>query len=257
MPNRPATVDDLYHVPENGKAELIDDGLEDVAVEGVLVVELDGAVDLDHDPAAVAGRHEVDTDEVALDRSRSRNRDLASCLRRRSRLALSSQRYVGPPLSLSSVAANRPNDLSGCDDEPEVVAERRNELLDEDSLAAEPRARRELLETGHELGSTLAELDVASPAPEARLDDNRWLDRRNRLHRDHVNGPRVRQACCVEHASRLQLGGRGEEGPQRRARDSRRRDATDHVGSGEHIVDKPTGTVPVIEPEPETGEDLP
>ena len=126
--------------------ELVDHGREDVAVERVLVVELDGAVDLDHDPAAVAGRHEVDTDEVALDRSRGRNRDLARRLRWGRGLSLGSQGDIGSPFSLGSVSANGPDDLSAGDDEPEVVAERRDQLLHDDSLTAEPRARRELLE---------------------------------------------------------------------------------------------------------------
>ena len=100
------------------------------------------------------------------------------------------------------------------DDEPEVVAERRNQLLDEDSLTAEPRARRELLEAGHEVGAALAERDVPAPAPEAGLDDDRWLDRRDRARRDHVSGARMRQARRVEDASGLQLVVRGEERPQ-------------------------------------------
>ena len=59
------------------------------------------------------------------------------------------------------------------DDQAEVVAGGRDELLHERAVTAEPPTTPELLEAVLQLGSRVAPDDVATAASEAGLDDNR------------------------------------------------------------------------------------
>ena len=75
---------------------------------------------------------------------------------------------VGPPLPRRSDSLRGPDDLSPRDDEPQVIAERPNQLLDERAGLAEPRPEREHLERALELAAVVAEQHVATPTAEAR-----------------------------------------------------------------------------------------
>jgi Uma2 family endonuclease len=76
MPNRPATVDDLYHVPENGKAELIDDGLVVMSPTGALPSRAGAAIYMSllrHERTAGGGRAYPDNAAFIVDLPRRKS----------------------------------------------------------------------------------------------------------------------------------------------------------------------------------------
>jgi hypothetical protein len=117
-----------------------DDSLEDVLVERVLRAEVDGGVDLEHDVATGAEWEQVDADEVASDGGRGCDRELAGDRRRYDRLPDRAERDVCPPLARRGDAFDRSDDGAAGDDQAQVVAERRNQFLDEPAVRTEPPA---------------------------------------------------------------------------------------------------------------------
>ena len=104
-------------------------------------------------------------------------RELDRRARRIRVLALRSERDVRPPLALGGLPAHRADDLSGRDDDAQVVAERRNELLHEHAVRAEPRPLRDLFERLGQLPAGRAQHHVAAPRSEPGLEHDRKLDR--------------------------------------------------------------------------------
>src|SRR4029453_1456471 len=77
--------------------------LEDVTVvERVLLVELDGSVQLEDDVTSVGRRKQVDADEIRVDRSCGGDGESAGLGRRRDSFAPCSEGNIRPPLSGSS-----------------------------------------------------------------------------------------------------------------------------------------------------------
>ena len=81
----------------------------------------------------------------------------------------------------------------------------RDELLKERSVPLEPEPVLELVEVAAQRDLVLAALDVAAPAAEARLDDDRPLPVRHRATGVEDARARVRQAGAGEHLRRQQL----------------------------------------------------
>src|SRR5207247_9459091 len=86
------------------------------------------------------------------------------------------ERDVLPPLSGGRDALHCTHDLPARDDEPEVVADRRHELLDDRAGGAEPRSVAEVAKARLEARPVGAQPDVFAPASERRLDDERGLE---------------------------------------------------------------------------------
>ena len=97
------------------------------------------------------------------------------------------------------------------DDDAKVEPRRRHELLQHRSVPLEPEPVLERAEVAAERDLVLTELDVAAPAPEPRLDDERALPLRHLAARKEDAGARVRQARALQHLCRQELVVRGEE----------------------------------------------
>lgn len=115
--------------------------------------------------------HQVHADEVAAYGGGGGEREGAGQWRRREGLAVPAERDVRPPLAWSGDTSRCADDAPAGHDDADVPAERRDELLRECAVFAEPAAERRALEGGVEVGRRPAEDDVAAPAPEARLED--------------------------------------------------------------------------------------
>src|SRR5262245_34220453 len=103
---------------------------------------------------------------------------------------MSAERDVRPPLAGRGDASDRADDGAASDDHAQVVAARRHDLLDKRAVPAEPRAATDRYEVAHELLGGVTADDVPSPAAEARLDDDRRVERaRDAV--DDVRGSRV------------------------------------------------------------------
>src|SRR5579864_2797013 len=150
-----------------------------LGVEGVVRAEVDRAVQLGDDEAVVGGE-QVDADEVAANGGGSRERQRSCECGRRDRLAPSAERDVRAPLAWRRDSTSRTDDAPARDDDAQVPAEGRHELLRERAVLAEPSAQRGALERCIELGGGAAAHDVASPAAEAWLQDERQLGRGRR-----------------------------------------------------------------------------
>ena len=122
-----------------------------VAVERVLGSEVDGAVQLG-DEVAGARRQEIDSDEVGADRRGRGDRERPCERRRCHRLDPPAERDVRTPLARRREAPRCADDAATRDDEPEVPAERRHELLGERTVLPEPVAVAETLELLLQLG---------------------------------------------------------------------------------------------------------
>ena len=88
-------------------------------------------------PPSASGMRSMPT-RSASTRGRGADRQLAGLGRRLDRLANGTERDVRPPLAGRGDALDRADHGAAGDDEPEVVAQRRDELLDERAVAAEP-----------------------------------------------------------------------------------------------------------------------
>ena len=93
--------------------------------------------------------------------------------RRLDRLPPRAERDVRPPLALPRDAPDGADDAAAGDDEPQVVALRRHELLRHGPAGEEPRFEGKRAELLLERAAARAEGDVVAPAAEARLDDER------------------------------------------------------------------------------------
>src|SRR6266511_1127630 len=109
------------------------------AVQTVELVELDRAVQLDHDVAARRGQ-QVDPYEVGPEGRGGGDPETAFRGRGEHGFAGAAQREVGAPVAWSCDAPNRADDLAGGDEEPEIVACRRYELLYERALSKSGRS---------------------------------------------------------------------------------------------------------------------
>src|SRR5581483_5659900 len=157
--------------------ELEDCLCEDVLdVERVVRMEVHGAVQFRYD-VAVPGREQVDSDEVAVDGGGGAERQRARERWKGDRLAASSECDVRAPLSRRGHAACGADDAASRDDGAKIPADRWDELLRERTVLAKPAVPGRLLERGVELRRRAAEDDVAPPASEPRLEDERKLGR--------------------------------------------------------------------------------
>ena len=86
------------------------------------------------------------------------------------------ERDVRPPLTRACDALDRSDDLPRRDDEPQVVPDRRHELLDQGAVLHEPGPGADLGERLYELETGLAPEDVGAPASEAGLHDDGECD---------------------------------------------------------------------------------
>src|SRR4029453_12805621 len=184
--------------------------LEDVTVvERVLLVELDGSVQLEDDVTSVGRRKQVDADEIRVDPpgggagggGGAQGRRPGG---RRTLFPPGPEGNIRPPLSGSSDSTDGADHRAPGDDDPEVVATRRNELLNDRAVCAEPHSVRVVGEAATQRGKVLAEHDVFAPASEARLDDDRRRKRDRAVRVGHVGRARV------GHAGRFQAARRGE-----------------------------------------------
>ena len=189
---------------------------EHVAPRAVQRAEVDRAVQLERRRSRVPGRQQVDADEVA----RAPPAAAASASARaigggsagttsapRAALVRHSPRWRD--------AACGPDDLPAGDDESQVPARRLDELLRERAVLAEPALPLQPDERRVELLGSRAELDVASPAAEPRLQHERQLGDGGRKRRADVRRVRVRQAGEPERACGQQLVVRDDEGAGR------------------------------------------
>jgi RNA polymerase primary sigma factor len=178
--------------------------------ERVALVELDGPVQLDDDVLVPAERDQVDSDEVGAGGRRRGNGERPGGRRRRHRQQSAAERDVGPPLAGGGDAPAGADDLAAGDDQPQVAAPRRDELLDDRAVAAKPRPLSNLVQGRCDGTIVGTEEDVASPAAEARLDDEGRLELRSR---PSLPGSRVRvgQARQLEAAGGAELVVDGEQ----------------------------------------------
>ena len=208
----------------------------DVHALVVLGRELDGAVDLQHDEAVV-DREEIDPDEVAPHGPRRRQRELARLARRLHRLPPRAERDVRAPFPRLRDTADRADDPARGDDDPQVMARRRHEGLDERTGRPVPGLAADRVERVRERGERRAEDDVAAPAAKARLQYDRELDLGHRAALPEVLRPRVGQRLLCEHAGGDQLVVGGAE---------RERAVEDEHPAALELVERPdTGLDPV------------
>src|SRR5205085_8412782 len=118
----------------------------------------------------------------------------AGAWRRSRRSPRPAERDVRPPLARRGHALDRAGDPPARDEDPQVVAERRHELLDDGASRAEPRALVKLLDVLGELVAVGAQGDVEPPAPERRLHDERRLEVEAQRAVADPGRPRVRDA---------------------------------------------------------------
>ena len=133
--------------------------------------------------------------------------------------------------------------------------QRRDELLDQGSVRPIPRLVRQPRNDAGERFFVVAPLDAEAPAPEARLDHDRWPERRNRpvpvaagpwVRRPFVRRSRAVRACrgpraatgAVQHGHPARLEGRGPTSP------CRRRPASEHVDPPDRAVSARAARVP-------------
>ena len=142
------------------------------------------------------------------------DRDRASFAGRIDGLAPAAEDDVGPPFAGSGDAPDRTRDASTRDDDADVVAVRRNQLLGDGAGRAEPASGREVGECLAELGLGLAEDDVAAPAAEARLEHDRSPQLGQLLPGRDVDRCGVRNARCAhcERGGELVVRGRERAG---------------------------------------------
>jgi hypothetical protein len=98
------------------------------------------------------------------------DRKLAGDRRRYDRFPDRAERDVCPPLARWGDAFDRSDDGAARDDQSQIVAEWRNQFLDEPAVRTEPPPAREMFEAALELVAVAAEADVTAPAAEPRLD---------------------------------------------------------------------------------------
>ena len=106
--------------------------------KGVRGRELGGAVHLQDGVAAVGPRDQVDAGQVGARRRSRGDRELALLGCGLQRPPLRSQAHVRPPFAWSRDPANGSDDAPARDEEPQVRSRRRDELLDQRSLAPKP-----------------------------------------------------------------------------------------------------------------------
>jgi hypothetical protein len=186
--------------------------LEDVpAVECVLLVELDGTVQLQDHVTTVRRREQIDADEIRVDRSRRSDGEGAGFRRGRDTFTPCSERDIRPPLAGSSDSPNGADDRAARNDDPEVVAERRDELLDDRTMRLEPAAIRVVGEAAIQGVEVLAEHDVLAPAPKARLDHDRRSERDGGVRFRHMDRAWVGHSGAFKTPRRCQFVVRGDE----------------------------------------------
>ena len=161
--------------------------------------------------SAVGAGQEVDADEVAFHCGGGANRQLAGLARRLDRLADSAECDVRPPFARRRDPPDRAHHGAARNDDPDVVAPRRNELLHECAVACEPGAVDHRSQVTPERSGVLAEDDVHAPASEPRLDDHGRFERNAVGRRRHMRGARVRDICVAQRPARGELVVRGHE----------------------------------------------
>ena len=179
--------------------------VEDVGVAAVLRCELGRTVHLEHDVAAVGHREEIDARQVEAERDRCRNGQLARPRRRIDGAARAAQRDVRPPLTRRRDPLDRADGQSAGDDHPKIAAGGRHELLDNAASRPEPGPLPELFQREREVALVRAEHDIAAPAAEARLQDERERQRRLFGAAGEGHRSRVRQARIGEPTRRRKL----------------------------------------------------
>ena len=121
-------------------------------------------------------------------------------------LALRLERGIRSPLALGGPPAHRADDLSGRDDDAQVVAERRDELLHEHAVVRN-HGRSEITASA----SVSCRPRVVQSITSLPHDPNRGSSTTGKLDRPdfacafEVDRPRMRQACGLEQTGRLEL----------------------------------------------------
>lgn len=202
--------DDTTVIVEWAGASSEDDVHEDVARRLVLARELDRAVQLEDGPALLPVRNEIDADE--------RRTRTGGTVQARTPAPGDPPRPGGLrpvrrscatlPQPLPGRSRRRP--LRG-DENPEVVALRRHELLHEDPLLLEPRYGAQLREGVAEIGLVVTSCDTVAAAPEPRLDDHGRPNNRKGPIRPDVHRPRMGHAGTPKQPSSEELVVRREQ----------------------------------------------
>ena len=159
----------------------------------------------------VAVGQQVDADQVGSRRVRGADGELERRRRRLDRDAGAAEGDVRPPLARRRDARDRADGHAGGDDDPEIEAGGRHELLQQRAVPLEPEPVLERAEVAAERDLVAAELDVAAPAAEARLDDDRPLPVRHVAAGMEDPRARVWQPRALEHLCGQQLVVRREQ----------------------------------------------
>ena len=163
---------------------------------------------------AGAVREQIDADQVRSGRLRGADGELDRLRRRLDGDPRAAESDVRPPLSRRRDARDRAHGDARGDDDPEVEPGRRHELLHDRAVALEPEPVLERAEMAPEGDLVAAELDVAAPAAEAGLDDDRAVPVRYLTAGMQDPRARMRQARALQDLRRQQLVVRGEQRPR-------------------------------------------
>ena len=162
---------------------------------------------------AGAVREQIDADQVRSGRLRGADGELDRLRRRHDGDPRAAESDVRPPLSRRRDARDRAHGDARGDDDPEVEPGRRHELLHDRAVALEPEPVLDRAEMAPEGDLVAAELDVAAPAAEAGLDDDRAVPVRYLTAGMQDPRARMRQAPALQDLRRQQLVVRGEQRP--------------------------------------------
>ena len=160
---------------------------------------------------APSGRRSTPTSDAPAGRRRSERDRGRAPGRLRQRTPGPAERDVGAPLARRRDPEHRADCTPFGDDDAEVVAARRHELLDESAVAREPARVPDPRERSLERLVVVAALHLAPPAPEAGLHDDGELRHRHRAAVAHVPCSGMRDPLVSEEPGREQLVVRAEQ----------------------------------------------